>query len=445
MDAPTTRFAHAGDYLIAYNAVGDGPVDLVFLLGWPHNVEVFWELPAAARFFRRLASFSRVILFDRRGTGLSDRGFETYAFETVMDDLAAVLDDIGSERTAFIGCEVGARAALMFAAAHPERTSAVISFAGHPTSFRDDDYPWGATPEEFEAQLSSMEHGWGQPETMDRLLDMIAPSAADDPATKVWWRKMLMSTSRREGMGNFRTSVEVDVRPLLGSVRVPVLVMHRTDDAMASIDASRYMAERIPGARFVELPGNDHFPFFGDQDAVVEEVEAFLTGARTAAEADRVLATVLFSDIVGSTERAAALGDRKWRDLLDAHDDLARKRVGEFKGRIVDHQGDGFLATFDGPARAIRCALSLRDGVRGLGLETRAGVHTGEVEVRGDNIGGIAVHIGARVAAKAGPGEVFVSRTVADLVVGSSLEFEDRGVHALKGVPGEWQLYAVKA
>ena len=444
MEAPTTQFAKAGDDLVAYQTMGTGPVDLFFMLGWgATGVASLGEHPAVSRFFRRLMSFSRVILFDRRGVGLSDR-VDGLPFEAAIEDMLAVMNAIGSERAAVLAGGADARVAVMFAAAHPERCAGLITFNGHPASFQDDDYPWGATQETFAVELARMEKQWGDQEMHDMLLAQLAPSVADDPATKAWWRSILHSGSRREAMANFRAFVAVDVRPLLETLHVPVLVMHRSDDRMASIGASRYMADRIPGARFLELPGADHFPMFGDSDEVVEEVEAFLTGARTVAEADRVLATVLFSDIVGSTERAASLGDRKWRDLLDAHDDLARKRVGEFKGRIVDHAGDGFLAQFDGPARAIRCALSLRDGVSGLGLETRAGVHTGEVEVRGDNIGGIAVHIGARVAAKAAAGEVLVSRTVVDLVVGSTLEFDDRGSHALKGVPGEWQLYAVK-
>jgi class 3 adenylate cyclase len=445
MDSPTTQFAQAGDDLVAYQVVGEGPIDLFFMLGWVTSVDNLWELPAVARFLRRLASFSRLILFDRRGSGLSDRGLGTLPFETIVDDMLAVMREIGSERTAIFAGGPDTRAAIMFAAAHPQCSTGLVTFNGHPASFRDDDYPWGATREQFAIELASMEEHWGNPAIHDMLFGKLAPSAANDPAAKAWWRRILHSGSRREAMTNFRTIVEVDVRPLLGAVHVPTLVMHRTGNQMSLLGASRYRADRIPGARFLELPGEDQFPMFGDSDTVVEETQAFLTGARTAAEADRVLATVLFSDIVGSTERAASIGDRQWRDLLDAHDDLARKRVGEFRGRIVDHTGDGFLAQFDGPARAIRCALSLREGVRTLGLETRAGVHTGEVEVRGDNIGGIAVHIGARVAAKAGAGEVWVSRTVADLVVGSTLEFEDRGLHALKGVPGEWQLYAVKA
>ena len=445
MDSPTTRFAHAGDLLIAYQSFGEGPATLVFLLGWSANVEVLWELPAFARFLRRLSTFARVIIFDRRGTGLSDRGFEDYSMDSMMEDLAAVLDDAGIDQASIFACEGAARLAFMFAAVHPERVASVISFAGHPAAFADDDYPWGASREAFEEQIGSMQESWGDPETINRLLERIAPTEGKDPATRAWWSRFTRSNSRREMMAHFRAMVEVDVRPLLPSVKVPVLIMHRTNDEMARIEASLYMAERIPNARFLELPGDGHFPFFGDAERVAEETEEFITGARSSADVDRILATVLFSDIVGSTEKAAALGDRRWRDTLDAHDALAKTRVAEFKGRIVDHTGDGFLAQFDGPARAIRCALSLRDGVRALGLETRAGIHTGEVEVRGDNIGGIVVHIGARVAAKAGTGEVWVSRTVADLVVGSSVEFEDRGVHVLKGVPGEWQLYAVKA
>jgi pimeloyl-ACP methyl ester carboxylesterase/class 3 adenylate cyclase len=446
-EIPDTQYARDGDIAIAYQVVGEGPLDLIFMLGRPPVgfIEQVWNHPEVARFLRRLASFARLILFDLRGMGLSDRGFSVYTFEDGIADIRAVMEDVGSDRAAVFGLDVGGRLALMFAATHPDRTRAVITFGSHPTTFKDlPDYPWGSSHEEYEVIIDRMSEQWGDLENAYGLLRHFAATKGDDAFTRKWFASVLRTLSRREAIASFRSSIQVDVRPLLPTIQVPVLVMHKLhDEGMTA--ASRYLAEHIPGAQLAEFPGVDHWPFFENPDPIIDRIQHFLTGSRGSVDPDRVLATVLFSDIVGSTERAASLGDRKWRDLLDAHDNLTGDVLEQFRGRLIGREGDGFLATFDGPARAIRCALAIRDGVRTLGLETRAGLHTGEIEIRGEDVGGIAVHIGARVAAKAGAGEVFVSRTVADLVVGSDIEFEDRGVHALKGVPNEWQLYAVKA
>lgn len=445
-EIPQTRYARDGDIAIAYQTIGEGPLDLVFMITRPTAgyLQQLWTHPDLARFLRRLASFARVIVFDPRGMGLSDRGFSTYTFEDGVSDIRAIMDDLGSERAAIFGLDIGGRLALMFAATHPGRTRAVITFGSHPTTFKDPpDYPWGSTHEEHEQIVAMLAERWMNEEDQIMALRRFAPSMADDPVTRKWLASVLRTMSRREALASFEATNQVDVRPLLSTIQVPVLVMHRLHGESMTA-ASRYLAERIPGAEMAEFPGTDHWPFFENPDAIIDRVQQFLTGSHGSVDPDRVLATILFSDIVGSTERAASLGDKRWRDLLDAHDTLTKDMLEQFRGRLIDRQGDGFLATFDGPARGIRCALAIRDGVRTLGLETRAGLHTGEIEIRGDSVGGIAVHIGARVAAIAGAGEVFVSRTVADLVVGSDIEFEERGVHSLKGVPNEWQLYAVK-
>ena len=416
----------------------------MFLLGFPSHLELQWEHPAVGRFYRRLATFSRLLLLDRRGTGLSDRGRELH-FEDILEDVIAVLDAVGSEKCALIGHHASGRAALMFAATHPERTSSVVTIAGHPATYRDDDYPWGTTPDEVDALVNEIADTWGS-DAFNSYLQVAAPSVASDPVTTAWWPRFVRnSASAPEMADGIRASVGADIRPLLPSVRVPALILHRSGDRMVDIEASRYMADRIPGAVFKEIPGADNMPFFGEQDALVDELEEFLTGTRSSAEPDRVLATVLITDIVGSTDRATELGDRRWREVIDTHDEIARRQIRTARGRLIKSTGDGILATFDGPARAIACAKALHDELAGIGLETRAGLHTGEIELRGDDIGGIAVHIGARVSSLAGAGEVLVSRTVADLVTGSGIAFDDRGSHALKGVTGEWQLFAVKS
>jgi class 3 adenylate cyclase len=428
---------------VAYQVVGDGDLDLVFLFGWPTHLGLMWENPSFAGFLDKLASFSRLILFDRVGGGLSDRGGAAPGFEDEMDDVRAVLAAVGSERAALFGCHSGGRLALLLAATYPDRVSAVVTFGSHPATLRDDDYPWGSTLEEHEQLLALIRDG----ETFDEdmILSMVAPSEAIDPSVRHWFRMFVMSgATLAEQYEGIRVLGPVDIRGLLGSVQAPVLVLHRTGDRAADVRASRYMAERIPGARFVELPGDDHLPFFGDQDAVVAQTQEFLTGATPVADPDRVLATVLFSDIVDSTRLAAELGDRRWHRVLVDHQEAVRRQLDRFRGREIKTTGDGFLATFDGPARAIRAADALRAGLRELGLEVRVGLHTGECELLGEDIGGIAVHIAARVLGRAGAGEVLCSRTVKDLVAGSGFRFADRGTHTLKGIPDDWQLYAVE-
>jgi len=432
----------SGEVNIAYQVVGEGPLDLVFVSGWVSNLDLMWEDASYARFLRRLASFSRLILFDKRGTGLSDRVPETDlpTLEARMDDVRAVLDAAGAERAALLGHSEGGPMCLLFAATYPERTNALVLIGTYARRLIGEGYPFGATPEAYDAFLAEIADGWGGPVG----LEVRAPSLADDERFRTWWSDYLrMSASPGAALALTRMNGQIDVRPALRTIEVPTLVVHRSGDRALPVEGARYIAERIRDVRFVELPGDDHLPFVGDQDAILDEIEEFLTGARRGAESDRVLATVLFTDIVGSTERAVELGDRDWRDLLDSHHVLVRRELERWRGTELATAGDGFLATFDGPARAIRCACGVRDAVRGLGLEVRAGLHTGECEVRGDTIAGIAVHIGARVTALAAAGEVLVSSTVKDLVAGSGIEFDERGEHDLKGVPGRWQLYSV--
>jgi pimeloyl-ACP methyl ester carboxylesterase len=438
---PETQYAKSGDIHVAYQVVGDGPLDLVWVQGWVSNVEAMWDVRPMSRFIERLASFSRVILFDKRGTGLSDSVPESGlpSLEVRMDDLRAVLDTVGSERTALLGHSEGGNMCVLFAATYPERTAALITFSVYAKRVWSAEYPWAPTPRERDTWLRDVERTWGRPET---IVDL-APSLAHNPTlleqAARYWR---LSASPQAAVALGKMNTQIDVRALLPTIRVPTLVMHRTGDRDINVEEGRYIASRIPGAKFVELPGTDHFMWTEDADRVLDEIEEFLTGARPAHETDRVLATILFSDIVGSTERAARLGDRQWRTVLDDFYGEVRRELARYRGREVDTAGDGFLATFDGPARAIRCAVAMRDGIRALGLEVRSGLHTGEVELAGDDVRGIAVHIGARVAALAGPAEVLVTRTVKDLVAGAGIEFEDRGTHLLKGVPQEWQIFA---
>jgi class 3 adenylate cyclase len=428
---------------VAYQLVGDGDLDLVFLFGWPTHLGLMWENPSFAGFLGKLASFSRLILFDRVGGGLSDRGGAAPVFEDEMDDVRAVLAAVGSERAALFGCHSGGRLALLLAATYPDAVSAVVTFGSHPATLRDDDYPWGSTPEQHQQLLALI--GDGETLDEDMVLSMVAPLEATDPSVRHWFRMFAMSgATLAEQYEGIRALGPVDIRGLLGLVQAPVLVLHRTGDRVADVRASRYMAERVPGARFVELPGDDHFPFFGDQDRVVAETQEFLTGATPVVEPDRVLATVLFTDVVDSTRLAAQLGDRRWHRVLVDQQEAVRRQLDRFRGREVKTTGDGFLATFDGPARAIRAADALRAGLRELELEVRVGLHTGECELLDEDIGGIAVHIAARVLGRAGSGEILCSRTVKDLVAGSGFSFADRGSHRLKGIPDDWQLYAVE-
>ena len=439
---PETQYTKSGDVNIAYQIVGEGPLDLVYVPGWISNVELMWEEPAHAHVLGRLSSFSRLILFDKRGTGMSDPVplDRLPTLEERMDDVRAVMDAAGSERAAVFGFSEGGVMSALFAATYPERTVALATYGTFAKRIWGPDYPWAPTPEGRERELAELERNWAT--WMD--LDQLAPSESEAFKSRLaaYFRR---SASPGAGVALLRMNTQHDIRDVLPSIRVPTLVMHRRDDIDVKVEEGRWIAERIPGAKYVELPGDSHTLWGGDTDEIVDEVEEFLTGVRPARELDRVLATVLFTDIVGSTERAAQLGDRRWRELLSAHEAAVRRELERFRGREVDTAGDGFLATFDGPARAVRCALAARDAVRPLDLEIRAGVHTGELELDGEKVRGIAVHTGARVASLAGPGEVLASSTVKDLVSGSGIEFEDRGAHALKGVPGEWRLYAVRS
>lgn len=427
---------------IAYQVVGQGPRDLVWVPGWVSHLEAAWDEPTLARFFERLATFSRLILFDKRGTGLSDRVPDSAlpSLETRMADVLTVCDAVRSTRATLLGVSEGAPMCALFAATHPDRTTALILYGGYARRLRDTDYPWGISAEANEAFLDEIRSEWGGPVGLDAR----APTKAHDPRFRETWARYLrLGASPSAVLALVKMNAEIDVRAVLPTIGVPTLVLHRNGDRAMPPDASRYLAEHIPGARYVELTGIDHLPWVGESEAVLGEIEEFLTGIRAGPRPDRVLTTVVFTDIVGSTEAASRLGDQAWSDLLQAHNQRVREQLMMHGGREIDTAGDGFLATFDGPARAVLCARAIVDAVRSLGLEVRAGVHTGEVELVADDVRGLAVHIGARIAAMAGPSEVLTSRTVKDLVVGSGLLFEDRGNHRLKGVPDEWQVFAV--
>jgi class 3 adenylate cyclase len=438
---PETRYARSGDVSLAYQIVGDGPLDFVVVPGWISNVDFAWEEPLYGDWVQRLAAFSRVILFDKRGTGLSDRDVGDSTLEERMDDLRAVLEAAGSERAAVMGFSEGGALSMLFAATYPERVRALVLYATFARASEAPDYPEGAAlRKNVELLRSTLETAWGQGTT----LDLIAPGLTQFPrAREFMGRYERMCVSPRAGRAHLGWLLDIDVRFVARTLQTPTLVVHRTDDALIHVELGRALARDIPGARYVELPGDAHPPWVGDTAALVAEIQQFLTGSRVNVEVERVLATVLFTDIVGSTERAVTLGDRAWRDLLGRHHAIVRQEIEHYRGREIDTSGDGFLATFDGPARAIRCARGIRDAVRSLGLEIRAGLHTGECERVDDKIAGIAVHTGARVMAEAGPGEVLVSSTVKDLVAGSGLDFREHGIHTLKGIPGEWRLFAV--
>jgi pimeloyl-ACP methyl ester carboxylesterase len=437
---PKTQYARSGDVHIAYQVVGDGPRDLVCVPGWLSHIELAWEEPSLAGFLHRLASFSRLILFDKRGTGLSDRvpNDKLPTLEERMDDVRAVMDAVGSERATVFGFSEGGNMTALFAATYPERTSSLVVFGTFAKRVWSPDYPWAPKPEERERTIREVENHWAD------LIDIAhyAPSKMDDAAfverTATYFRR---SASPGAAIALLRMNTQIDIRGILPAIRVPTLVLHRRDDHDANIEEGRYIASRIPEARLVELTGADHFPWVGDSEAVLDEIEEFLTGQRRVFEPDRVLATVLFTDIVGSTERASKMSDRAWLELLQRHHALVRRELMRFRGHEVKTAGDGFLATFDGPARAVRCACSIRDAVRALGLEIRAGLHTGEIELTGKDIAGIAVHIAARVSGTAAPNEVIVSSTVKNLVAGSGLHFIDRGRQTLKGIPDQWRLF----
>lgn len=438
---PDIRFARSGDVDVAYQVVGDGPVDLVYVLGaWSH-LDVLWELPAYRRFCEAIGEFSRMIVFDKRGMGMSDRVPGGAPLEVRMDDIRAVMDAVGSESATVMGASEGGPLSMLFSAAHPERTTGLVLMGAEVRERTDEDWPWGeGTEEEFEVAMATLPDRWGKPRP--GAMSRRAPSQEDTPWLSEWTARLQANSNTPASAEAFmRMAFEIDVRDIASSIQVPTLILHAEGDRVCHVENGRFLARQIPGARYVELPGADHSPWF-QPEQVIAEIREFLTGYRVAESPDRVLATVLFTDVVGSTDRAGEMGDRRWRELLEAHNAVVRDGLSRFRGTEIGTAGDGFLATFDGPAKAIRAAQDISTQVHQIGLEVRAGVHTGEVERIGDDVAGIAVHIGARIAGLAGPGEVLVSGTVRDLVAGSGLEFDDRGMHELRGVPGEWRVFS---
>jgi class 3 adenylate cyclase/pimeloyl-ACP methyl ester carboxylesterase len=435
------KYARSEDVSIAYQVLGEGPIDLVLVPGWVSHVDFLWTHPLMERSLKKLASFSRLILFDKRGTGLSDRVPDIPNLETRMDDVRAVMDAAGSERAALLGISEGVPMSVLFATTYPDRTSHLVLYGAMARSIATEDYPWAPYPEAVEMNLSYVDEYWGTGFT----LDVFAPSLVDDPDFAGWWRAFERNAASPSAMRQLvKMFADIDVRHLLPLIRIPTLLVHRKGDRVANYRGAKWMAEQIPGAKFVLLPGEDHLPFSGDSNAVFEEIEEFVTGVRPSPVLDRVLATCLFTDLVGSTEKAAKLGDARWQDLLESHHSMVRRELQRFRGREIKTIGDGFFAIFDGPARGVLCAKAIAREVRTLGLELRAGLHTGECEILNGDVRGIAVHIAARVAAMAGASQVLVSSTVKDLVAGSEIDFEDAGTHVLKGVPGEWRLFTAK-
>ena len=439
---PTTKYTRADDVHIAYHATGEGPLDLLLVPDGIIPIEAIAEEPSFDRFVRHLGRFCRVIRFDRRGMGLSDPVTPSNppTLEQWMGDAEAVLDAVGSEQASLLGMAEGGFVVTMLAATRPQRISSLVLIHATP-GFTAEPFQRGQAAQALERLDRTVDAGWGE---LEWAIPGFAPSAAADQGYRDWLQRAARhSLSPAMARAVFDVMFRSDIRDILPAIRVPSLVIHRRGNHYLGSEHSRYLAEHIPGARYVEIEGEDHVPYLGEQEPILHLVEEFLTGRRRAAEGDRILATVLFTDIVGSTEKAAEIGDERWRELLLSHHDLARRELEGFGGRLIDTVGDGVFATFDGPARAVRCAGAMVGAIRRLGVEIRAGLHTGEVELLGDNLGGIAVHIGARIAALSGPGEVVVSSTVKDLVAGSGIRFVDRGTHRLKGVPEEWRLFAV--
>lgn len=438
---PEVHYARPGDAHIAYQVFGSGDVDLVYVAEFWHSIEAQWDEPRFAAFLRRLGTFSRVICLDQRGSGLSDPlplG-EQPSLDLAADDVRAVMDAVGVPRAALLGVAGGSMISSWLAATSPERVQAMVLLHGLARLTAAPDYPWGTTPA-FEARImADLSNGWGR----GVLADVLGPSEADDPAFRSWLaRYQRLGASPGEVLAQRSMVQELDIRQVLPSIQAPTLVVHRRDNRLINVGHGRYLAENIPGAELVEVPGGDHLPFLGDSEAILAPIERFLTGTVAPTDQRRILATILFTDIVGSTQLAARVGDRRWRRLLEEHNAIVRSELERYRGRELERAGDGFVALFDGPGRAVRCALDIQAGVRDLGLVLRAGVHTGEVELLGTEVEGIAVHIGARVAAAAAPDEVVVTSTVRDLVAGAGIAFTDRGTRTLRGVPGRWKLFA---
>ncbi len=435
---PETKYAESDGLHIAYQVIGNGPFDLIFIPGFVSNVEWYWQEPSVARFYEYLASFSRLIIFDKRGTGLSDPVKQVPSFEQRIDDVTAVMNAVESEHAAIIGISEGGPMSILFAATYPERVSSLVLFGAMAKGKASQDYPWVPKTRWASDEIRKM---WGSKSSFK----WFAPSVADNERLMQWWTMYLrLGASPTMGMEIVKMQQEIDIRQILPVNRVPTLILQRAGDLIVNVEEGRYLANHIPESKYVELPGSDHLVWFENTELILEEIETFLTGKRKVIQLDRMLKTIMFTDIVKSTELVAKMGDQRWRDLLYAHNDLIHQEITRFRGIKVESTGDGVLATFDGPVRAIQCACAIRDLVKELGIEIRAGLHAGECEIMGDAVGGIAVHIAARVLSKAGDSEVWVSRSVKDLVVGSGLQFSDQGKHKLKGVPEEWQLFSVE-
>jgi len=441
MNLPKTKYARSGDVRIAYQITGEGAFDVIWAPGTMSHLDLDWEIPQRALFFERFSKFCRLIRFDKRGTGLSDRPVHMATLEERTDDIRAVMDDVGLKSANILGVSEGGSMACLFAATYPERVESLLIWGAQARWVTTDDHPWGQTPQEHEEMLAMVQDDWPS------IAYIVGPGAGMGPdappeAVQATARYMRAAASPSAVYAYEVMNGQIDTRPILPTIQARTLVMNRTGDLCARIDAARDMASRIPGAKFIEYPGNSHSPMLDDMDIVLSDIHEFITGERPIDSFDRVLATVLFFDVASSTERAAAMGDTVWRNVLNSYYAVVRKELARYRGKETNTTGDGFLATFDGPARAVRCALAVVLAVRQLGIEVRAGVHTGECELMGDNIGGIAVHAGARIMATAEPGSVVVSRTVKDLVAGSGINFRDLGLHELKGVPGEWRLFS---
>lgn len=435
-----TQYARSGDVRIAYQTNGSGPLDVVVVPGFVSNVEACWQIPPIASALEQLMSFSRLTHWDKRGNGMSDPVHGVATIDERMQDLTAVLDAAGVERASLFAVSEGAPMALLFAATYPDRVASIAIYGGYARVMRDDDYPFGWPADAIDKSEQQILDRWGE----DALVESFLPESANDPQALEYWGQFLRSgASPSMGVATLRAMLTIDVRPILESVQAPALIVHRVGDAAVRVELARVMAEKIPNARMVELPGRDHIWFAEGGDKIIDAVEEFFTGVKPATKADRMLATVMFTDIVDSTRRAAELGDEDWLKLLERHDKIIREQLERFGGREVKTIGDGFMATFDGPGRGLQCAAAIRDQVAPLGIEVRAGLHAGEVTVLGDDVGGMAVNIAARVSSLAGANEVLTSSTVKDLLIGSDIAFESRGSTQLKGVPGEWNLFAV--
>ena len=443
MNLPKTKYARSGEVRIAYQITGDGPFDVVWAPGTMSHLDLDWEIPQRALFFERFSKFCRLIRFDKRGTGLSDRPVHMATLEERTDDIRAVMDDVGIKSANVFGVSEGGSMACLFAATYPQRVDSLLIWGAQARWIATEDHPWAQTPEEHKAMLAMVQDDWP---SIDYIVGPGAGMGKDAPpaAVEAVARYMRAAASPSAVYAYEVMNGQIDTRPILPSIQARTLVMNRTGDPCARVEAARDMASRIPGAKFKEYPGNSHSMMLDDMETILSDIHEFITGERPIETFDRVLATVLFLDIASSTERAAALGDNAWRNILNSYYTVVRKELARFHGKETNTTGDGFLATFDGPARAVRCALAITLAVRQLGLEVRAGVHTGECELMGDNIGGIAVHTGARIMAQARPGEVVVSRTVKDLVAGSGIDFEDLGLHELKGIPGQSRLFSAR-